>query len=1005
MTFSQRYVECFRTRRNGDFGASWTVALFLLCAGLHGAGLNLAGLHGATLAHADDPVSVYIRGGVNQWAIQSSTGRVFAALAKSGAPGAGEIIEFNSKGKRVRNFLLSDEPQELIIKQDHLVILGNDSGSLFVIDLKSNEVVGAIAFPDSKPRGLCASTTANDFVYCFNYAAGPDNGVQINQVDLRQKSVRRQVMLGQSLIRTIQDAAISSSGQWLVCSGNGTPAQNDVALFKFDENAMTVEARRRVARQVGNVRRDPQERYWAIGSKLYSLDLKKPIRSLAGAAINLHPTQDLVAAYSNKQLNLQRITDGEWITGVAIDETIRSPGATSALVAGRVEVGFDLVNEAVFIGERTRASWIDLTGLNGKLEGRPLIKAPAEVDVDAGHQVVIDLGTANTNGVATRLKLIDGPESATLVNDQLKWRPSVADFGEHRFKIGLVSAEAEKTLDELIVDVRVQFPRQALGFFPRAIEISPDESLAVLWGPKTLPVQKPGVAKPGSSGEVIAVLDLIQNRITRSSVVPAGIRCAAVDEKYVYLAPKSGSLLYRLNHSLSEPRKVFTESPPARLIPYLGQRLFCKAAKPQVFHRDELLPIELPSESSAIVSATLFATRDRQTMIQSGRRIDRLSGEVLRYHASRYLPVIQSPTSSQHKWKIPPATRWGYSVVAGMLLDHKDHASKLIENPSLVAISNQFPLAAFVHETYSGNTGLSETEMHLRSLADGRVIARGAIRPLARKSPNDPRLGIIAPLMTVLKDTIYLISGDQLTVVKLPESFIDPLPWPACFSRKQQLEIEYGGVVKFQANVDAKTEDGQSATETELTFRTELITSGIQIDANNGEVSVATEALWASFARQSINPANASRQVVTIDPSKPSDNAKRYQALTGKQLPNGTYAAYLPISITLTDDAGRSDSTRFSVVMCGPRDVYEKYRREAIEKRDASLKLLREKQEMRRLSKQLEAETTRMQNGSAKEQPINEAKLVALERRVRRMEATLDAILAKLESIDGNETQ
>ena len=88
-----------------------------------------------------------------------------------------------------------DSPQQMVIKQGHLVVLGQDSGSLFFIDLNSNEVVGSLEFPDSKAQTLCASSVANDFVYCFNFTTGPDRALQMIQVDLRQRTVLRQTIL------------------------------------------------------------------------------------------------------------------------------------------------------------------------------------------------------------------------------------------------------------------------------------------------------------------------------------------------------------------------------------------------------------------------------------------------------------------------------------------------------------------------------------------------------------------------------------------------------------------------------------------------------------------------------------------------------------------------------------------------------------------------------------------------------------------------------------------
>ena len=77
------------------------------------------------------------------WTVHSETGRIFASIKTTA-----EVIEYNNvDGREVRRFAVGDEPVEMIIKGDTLVVACAGSSSLSLIDLNENKVAGDIKLP------------------------------------------------------------------------------------------------------------------------------------------------------------------------------------------------------------------------------------------------------------------------------------------------------------------------------------------------------------------------------------------------------------------------------------------------------------------------------------------------------------------------------------------------------------------------------------------------------------------------------------------------------------------------------------------------------------------------------------------------------------------------------------------------------------------------------------------------------------------------------------------
>ena len=146
---------------------------------------------------------------------------------------------------------------------------------------------------------------------------------------------------------------------------------------------------------------------------------------------------------------------------------------------------------------------------------------------------------------------------------------------------------------------------------------------------------------------------------------------------------------------------------------------------------------------------------------------------------------------------------------------------------------------------------------------------------------------------------------------------------------------------------------------------------------------------------------------------------KQYAKAFGKALPQGKLALVLPIQIAVTDDEAQEDRLSVYAVVHAPKsdldartaEVERRLKAENDErqrKQMAAQRLAMEKQmEKQKIAnaaaelekqKKLAAQAEQAEQAKAEGSDI-ESRIEALEKRTRRMEATLDAVLEKLENL------
>jgi hypothetical protein len=462
----------------------------------------------------------------------------------------------------------------------------------------------------------------------------------------------------------------------------------------------------------------------------------------------------------------------------------------------------------------------------------------------------------------------------------------------------------------------------SLGFEATGLEFSPSAKRAVVWGHQS----KPLAAR-------LAIVDLEQSKVLQSKTIITGVRCAAIDDAYVYVAPRSGTLIDRYRHDFSDSKKAFVKSPPTRLIPYGEEWIVCQSNETQRLDRQTLLPnmptIQLPSQRTSFSVAML----DRQTLSINGRVVDRQSQRTLRYHAEACLPVVSKAAFDLHLGQTARINLWGHSVGDGRLMDHRGTHDRFSSSgrkfgdlfePIASAISHEYPCVACVGKLYQPDRGVSKFHMEFRHLPDGRRTDLIAIPELDELVFGVPSTAEKSILVHVVGAKVYVLAGDALLFMPLPESVTQDDKRPVCFSRQQPTDVfAVGGEESFTLNVDGNRAGGE--------FRISVPVTGMQIDKASGKITLDTPAMWKAFAKSSQtrkstgrrNGRSTTKGQLPLDAYESKSNAIRHQWLTAQTLKQDTLAAHFPVAVQFKDATGNVDSVRFSMVLTGPAFGFE----------------------------------------------------------------------------------
>ena len=931
-------------------------------------------------------VTVDVPEGVGDWVVHEETGRVFAAL-KDGD----EVVEYGPSGSEVRRFKVGAMPTEMILKGDRLVVACNKSTSLYVVDLATNESLGAVEVHGKGPYGLFCSQVDNAYVYCICNTGDAWWDGEVFQVDLKAMKVRKTAKVqrwGQSHVLHV---AMSRDGRWIVPDSRGATSPSGADLMKVDEEEMTFTQIRDYHDSFGQMVAGPFNRYWTFGNMLYTLDIRKSVRKFAGSPVAIHPRLDLAASKSNGRVMLERFSDASPIATIPLEALPADKKRSSGDRSGNRSSGaldptlqFDLKNGLVFLGDRYHGYWIDLGEFEDKLSPLMIVQASSEVTSLVGVPLRIPLGVSN-GGNTTTLAIEQGPEGAKLENGALVWHPQAENVGFTTVQLALKSTEDDRRLDTVDMTIQVTLPKLDLGFDARAMELSSGGRFLVVWG-ETAGQQNPGPV-PGGSDEV-AVIDLQELKTLARKTLPQGVRCATIDDDHVYISPNSGNLFYRLDRSLGQSQPMFLQSAPKQLVRIGKDRLLAVGQQLQFFTTDPLKVVPGLFEGASVEPGQTLRVLGQNEVQLGSQVLDRATGDLVGITGTTQLPSLARATgragfSSMNRDRAPIC--WGRWLGGNMLTNRQGNRVCQWPGERIGVLSERWPMAILVNSVYQ--QGTTTTTLELANLVDG-LVAHTAIIDVSPNTGRSGSSGHYGERKTLLTTggKVLLLKGTELLVATIPQKVAGAMPMPTYFPQ-QYAEVDAGEPTKLKLAVKGNT-DG-------VTYSLLAEYPGVALDSDTGELAIDTPMLWDSYVKQAPVESHAPRIRSRNQPSamSPEENGRQYRALTGKELPADKLAAQLPISAVLQDRNGQQDSIEFRVIVLGSRKSLD----DAIAAKNAEIKeRLAAAQEAKKAQEEARAREAEMQKEAEGDKSVTE-RLDELEARLRRLEAALDSILKRLE--------
>ena len=158
---------------------------------------------------------------------------------------------------------------------------------------------------------------------------------------------------------------------------------------------------------------------------------------------------------------------------------------------------------------------------------------------------------------------------------------------------------------------------------------------------------------------------------------------------------------------------------------------------------------------------------------------------------------------------------------------------------------------------------------------------------------------------------------------------------------------------------------------------------GLSIDAKSGRVTFDLPKIWKGYLAD--GPKLAKVNAMSVPRIAPRDTAAIFERLTGTRLAPDRTAFKLPLCVAVTNAGGETDELRLALIVTASKAEVDKVTSE----REAAAAKVRD--EMIRAA------------AGTKAAPGNGDRVTELENRVRRLEASLDAVLQKLDRMENEQ--
>jgi hypothetical protein len=970
---------------------------------------------------------------VGNWAVEESTGRLFASV-----PSANHIVEYDSlTGKTLRIFDMPGGPLQLAIKSHWLIAACPQDKSLGVIDLKTDSVAGSVPLESKGLFGVFASKADNPYVYAVCTQEDGSPLFEIVQVDCKTKEVRkRQSLQGVQRATPIVHAAMSVDGKWLVTDARGQRSPSGAELISADEEAGEFKHAFYVHQDFGQIAADPSGRWWTMGAELYPIDLSASglsasARRFAGSPVAIHPTRDLVASVvSPESLMLQAFSGGnagQQISLVAGDQAQTPTAATSPLPGGsrsaprarpprRTSGGmpyvdsvlrFDLKHDRLIYASGDNAYLIDTAAAISAYPRRLAIAGTPRLDTMVGRPQHARLSVADGGRAIWTIE--SGPAFVRLSGAEITASPTAENAGHHEVVVKATRGELSDTIN---IALEVGVPAVEVDFQIEHMTLDPAGTTALVWGRKSAAGRRVGFNGANNEPMQFALVDLEGLKVLASKNVAAGIQQACLDDKYVYMALASGNVLYRLDRTdLTKPTRVFLTGQPSRIEALPGGQVAVKIMNSPfssvvVYDRETLTRnakhFAQMDQSAGIDQSPIIAERGPEdTLLFREMIVDAATGELRCPQEVNALPALADA-----------AVRDNNMMMAGRMVTQRPVWSRFHNGQQLLnaqgtrvadingtafAISTFIPLAAGVRiegETRSGrmaNRSGGKRILEFHEVKLGEVIHTvdlGATEPGAGFLPQ-PYNGYGSPTLQITKDKVLYRDGSRIVVSAIPDEVRKKCLMPLAFKIPKVPVASVDQPVELQL----ATYGSEGVPSFSLTKEYE----GLSIEASTGKLTVDVPKIWAKVLAggRPLTPYFGGFPTQGQQP----DTGLIFERLTGKPLEAGKMAYRLPIRVAVTNPAGESDELHFSLIVVAPRDQLERatgklQAEQAAAQAKAKAEMMRRQQELAR------ANAERMGQAGLPAGAGDADRMNQLEARVRRLEATLDAVLQKLDKME-----
>ncbi len=942
----------------------------------------------------------------SSWALHES-GRIFAAVKSTDS-----VIEYDLSGEEVRKYSVDSEPTEMIVKGDHLVVACVKSSSFSVIDLKANKVAGKIPLAGKGPYALFCSKVNNGLVYGISNTGDAWWDGEVFQADLKTMKVRKRVKIqgwGQSHAVHV---AMSADGNWIIPDARGESSPSGADLMRVDESQCTFTQIRDHHSSFGQIEAGPANRYWTLGSKLYPLDMKASVRNFSGTPVAIHPVYDLVACFTPSSLNFDKFSDAKSLKKQPMQFTSEAPKKSGSRRSRRnqpfakseVLVGFDGSGSHAIAAAGKYCRIVDLEDLDIPLRPLLMIDVPTVVETKIGGSIKIPLRLTNSKlDSKTTFALENGPKDVKLSGNQIIWTPTAKDIGRHTLK---VSAKLDDSLDQVTIDLNVKATKMELNFNVAGIDVDHDGKYAIVWGKKIVKDRNGRSQIQDSSSDEVAILDLVSQKVVIQKPLAAGVQSAIVQQPYAFLVPRSGNVLFRFDaKTLGSSKRMFLKDKCQGVTTFVKNQI-CTISGNHNYTLNVIDPETMKSAEIKTMNYNPHVRNVLQNIREAGpelvefqsQLLDKTTGLVTRMETNpglRSLVNVNNPNASQSfQMRELPRKMYGRFLSRNALVSATGSMISQFNNKTVYATPHHPVGFAIRSESQSsGRKYETKTYIETLSLVDGEVLdSRVFDVSDSRERHNIHRY---SRDFFPFKEKVIFVKGNELFSIPIEPSKVKSAPMPLHFpvAKIPELGIDKPNTLNFKAV------GGKGKIEYQLVADYE----GISVESATGKVTIDTPMLWKNYLKSNISSASSRSSMMRSRSNNNNNNlsAKDFESFFGKPMPDDKLAFVLPIHLAATDEEAQEDRLSVYALVMGDKTAVDKIEKEKRAKMEAARKAALEKQAAAREKARLaEAERMAKAKTQTSSTETGNARIDELENRMRRMEATLDSILQKIDKLE-----